>query len=325
MVIGLVSLARLVTMDGYLNDSLIFRREPLYQGMNGRFVERLYLSPSESYIFKPVTHFGQEKREVWVYQHILPHLPKVYPDMLAFSIEEATSWIMYEDLGHLTHQHDVDAMLHMMKLIASWHSVPVHIWAEANLVAPKPKLQEMADSLLMNKRVYVELLENLHVPVELLEYSVRELSDILVRWWDVMSHGDLHAGNYAFGNGNCYVLDWEHAHLNIPMWDLYHVIDMSHPVFPRTSELTNEQRHFLLMEYMRSRGVSLAPTPSDTSSFIEDYYHVAWIFSLWMSGLIQSDLERGSTLWSRDQLQRQWQECCSTLVSVGGWLTGSRH
>ena len=60
----------------------------------------------------------------------------------------------------------------------------------------------------------------------------------------VLSHGDLHLGNYAAVNGQVKVLDWEHAHLNSRYWDLYHVIDLSHPIFPK--EMTTNIRERLL-------------------------------------------------------------------------------
>lgn len=54
----------IVTVNGTLNDRYILRRENLYQGSNGRFVERFFIDETKSYIFKPLTNNTQLGKEV---------------------------------------------------------------------------------------------------------------------------------------------------------------------------------------------------------------------------------------------------------------------
>src|SRR4051812_7310168 len=91
----------IVQANGTLNKRLIVKREILHKGMNGRFVERFYLTPTLSYIFKPLTNNRQLGKEVWVHEHILPLFPAIFPKIISYSISENTelNWMILEDLG----------------------------------------------------------------------------------------------------------------------------------------------------------------------------------------------------------------------------------
>lgn len=72
----------IVGRNGSLNDKEILKREIIYQGMNGKNIERFYLSPTESYVFKPLRNNDQLGKELWVNEHLLPLFPKIYPKMV---------------------------------------------------------------------------------------------------------------------------------------------------------------------------------------------------------------------------------------------------
>src|ERR1700730_16170210 len=95
----------IVLKNGTLNEEVIIKREPLYRGMNGKVIERFFITPAESYIFKPLTNDSQAGKEIWVQENILTAFPPVYPKIIASSSGEAAedNWIIYEDLGKLKH------------------------------------------------------------------------------------------------------------------------------------------------------------------------------------------------------------------------------
>ena len=74
-----------VVAEGQLADHLVRDRQPLYKGMNGRYVERIYLVTGETLLFKPLTNNGQHGREAWIYEHVLSWLPgHLSPDDRSF-------------------------------------------------------------------------------------------------------------------------------------------------------------------------------------------------------------------------------------------------
>ncbi|GGA30831.1 phosphotransferase family protein [Paenibacillus physcomitrellae] len=315
MVGAIGTLSSYITDKGELDPRRIYRSERLYQGMNGRYVERFYVNPQQSYIFKPVTHQGQEDREVWIYERVLYKIPKVYPALVDKSEQGTNGWAVFEDLGPLNHEHGPKTLLRMAKLVARWHSLDPSEWDPAAFRAPKPPVQQMAVDLLELKPEARRLIREAELPVWMLDSAKRHVEDSEWAAMKVLNHGDLHAGNYASIHGELYVLDWEHVHLNSPLWDLYHLLDMSHPVFPGVIPMNEELRERILRMYVHQRrfyGQEL-----DESRLLADYCAYAFIFSLWMLLLIESDLRQGSVYWSRAQLLRQRAEAMDHLSSCG--------
>ncbi|MNJ47187.1 hypothetical protein D3C77_423370 [compost metagenome] len=138
-----------ISPGGELDDRYVWRRDKLYQGMNGKFVERFYTSPEQSYVFKPLTHNGNENREVWVYEHILPAFPPIYPKLLGYSasVDGNGGWSIYEDLGALSHEYDVERALLVAKQMAWWHSFPKTHWGDMPEEGQKPNFKQMIADL----------------------------------------------------------------------------------------------------------------------------------------------------------------------------------
>ena len=109
----------------------------------------------------------------------------------------------------------------------------------------------------------------------------------------VLSHGDLHLGNYGISQNKLVILDWEYAHLNTRFWDLYHLIDLSHPLHPKT--VTSELRNKILSEYYDQ--ASTYGIETNRASFKNEYYLFSATFSLWMIMLIEGDLKRKDDRW----------------------------
>ncbi|WML24388.1 phosphotransferase [Neobacillus sp. OS1-33] len=298
----------IVLANGKLNDELIVNREILYKGMNGRFVERFYLSPSQSYVFKPLTNDGQWGKEVWVHEHILPQFPKIYPKIISFSISERTelNWMILEDLGPLSHDFNEGSVMAVIKWLAWWHSLPVGKWGDIPLKGLKPRIEEMVSEICLKKDEFYRLLPALKVEESLIHSLFLKLNRFSFSEKQVLTHGDLHTGNFAIVDNELKILDWEHTHLNLPHWDLFHLMDLSHPLFPK--KLTSPLRERILESYL-----SQVEYEVDRAAFISEYYLFASVFSLWMILLIQKDLVNNGGKWSVEQLHIQLEETVSSL------------
>ncbi|OIK09676.1 hypothetical protein BIV60_23285 [Bacillus sp. MUM 116] len=286
-------LKKLVLQNGRLNSEKIYKSESLYQGMNGKFVERFYLSEAESYIFKPLTNNGQLGKEVWVYKQVLPELPDIYPKLLGYSVAEELdeNWMIFEDLGSLHHDFQEDKILEVVRLMAGWHSLPVDGFVGLPLTGLKPKMEEIILELTGKKQAVLEKISPL---LDGVNFSKKL----------VLSHGDLHIGNVAMVGEKVMVLDWEHTHLNTPYWDLYHLLDLSHPIYPR--RVSSQFRECAVKTYCEHAGI-------EADTFLKEYYLFSALFSIWMLLLIQSDLDSGQKKWLREQLEVQRDETVATL------------
>lgn len=301
----------IVLPDGRLNDNAVWRKEKLYKGMNGKYVERVYVSPSESVIYKPLTNPEQAGKEIYAYRHILPSFPPVYPKLLAHSTEQAdpeSGWALFEDLGRLRHEFDAGTAKRILSCAASWHALPAGRWADAPLRGPKPAAGTIRSGILKDERTWTAFLQS--VPGLSPEIHGRLFSALREDDLEsaqaalVISHGDLHLGNYALANGRLAVLDWEHVHLNSRYWDLYHVLDLSHPLFPKT--LGSAERESLLDSYIEA--ASRCGGPPLEHDFKRRYYLFSSLYSLWMLKLIAGDIERNNGIWPMDRLESQLAE-----------------
>ncbi|MFB5674455.1 phosphotransferase family protein [Paenibacillus terreus] len=307
-----------VLPDGTLDGQRIWKREILYTGMNGRHVERFYVSPDESYIFKPLTNDGQEGKERWVYEHLLPSFPPIYPELLDKSdtLDPDTSWMIFEDLGAMCHVYDDELALSVIPHMVWWHGQPTEALRQVPLQGPKPPIQHIAADI----RARQAEAEAALLSLEVQHLTVRSLFDLLERQpfteADVLCHGDLHLGNYTRVNGRLIVLDWEHVHLNSRLWDLFHLIDMSHPLFPKC--MSPQSRSRLLDAYVDQAlqsGAVLHP-----QDFKREYYLFAAVFSVWMLLLIRSDLERDDGTWPEEALRTQLRETLDSLTQCADEL-----
>ncbi|MFJ7725918.1 phosphotransferase family protein [Neobacillus sp. NPDC097160] len=307
--------ANMVHPDGTLNEELILKKEPLYQGMNGRFVERFYLPTKESYIFKPLTNNGQLGKEVWVHEQVLPLFPAIFPKILSYSIndEPVRNWMILEDLGQLSHDFNEDSALGAAKWAAWWHSLPIEKLGDVPRVGLKPQFKEIVTDICRRKDEFLRLLPSLGMERNLVDMIYALLDRFVFSEKLVLTHGDLHSGNFAMAKGQLMILDWEHTHLNVPYWDLYHLIDMSHPLFPK--KMTVSFRERILSSYLDQIEFEV-----DRDAFMKEYYLFAAVFSIWMILLIQKDLQGNGGKWSAVQLQAQLQETVASLRQCGAAL-----
>ena len=170
----------IVQANGMLNEQLILKKEILYKGMNGRFVERFYLSPSQSYIFKPLTNDGQLGKEVWVHEHILLLFPGIYPKIISYSISERTelNWMILEDLGPLSHYFNEESVMAVIKWVAWWHSLPVEKLGDVPLTGLKPKIEEMVLEVWQKKDDIYRLMSSLNTGEETIDAIFARLNHL---------------------------------------------------------------------------------------------------------------------------------------------------
>ncbi|MFT4415519.1 phosphotransferase [Fredinandcohnia humi] len=293
-----------VLPDGRLDEQKVLKIEHVYQGMNGRFVERFFINPDQSYIFKPLTHDNQIGRELWVHNHILKQFPSFYPKVLSYSIDPDVHWIIFEDVGVIDHIFSAESVLQVTKLMADWHKTHFDTGKSFPQKGHKPFFEEVVELLETRRKDVESLAVRLHIPVWTIESLFQKLKNVSFTQKKVLSHGDLHLGNYGYANGKLFIIDWEHAHLNSPYWDLYHLLDISHPVFPK--RISKKLRNSALELYLDVTGY--LSTAANRSLFKHGYYLFSSTFSLWMLLLIEADIERNETKWSRDQLKLQLEE-----------------
>jgi hypothetical protein len=305
----------IVRANGKLNEEIILKKEILYKGMNGRFVERFYLTPSTSYIFKPLTNDGQLGKEVWVHEHILPIFPAIYPKIISYSISERTelNWMILEDLGPLSHEFNEESVLGVIKWVAWWHSLPIEVLGNVPLTGLKPKIEQIVSDVCVKKKEFYRLLPSLKIEEELIDAIFSQINHLEFLGKKVLTHGDLHTGNFAIVEKELKILDWEHTHINSPHWDLYHLIDMSHPLFPK--KITSPFRDHILESYL-----SLVKFEIDRDYFFKEYYLFSSVFSIWMILLIQKDLVENGGKWSVEQLNTQLEETVSSLQQCAAAL-----
>ncbi|WP_027084681.1 phosphotransferase [Cohnella panacarvi] len=289
-----------------------WREETIYTAMDGRTVSRIRSDDGRSYIRKPVS---PNSRELWIYENVLGELPLVYPRILVNPlseggmIEEHSRWIWFEDLGPLKHEYDLKTARALVRTVARWHNADMESESRVPKQGLKPSYREAAVELVSKREHYAAVASEYGMDPRKLAGIYSELERSRPSDELVFSHGDLHVGNYAFANGRLCVMDWEHAHLSSRHWDLFHLIDLTHPLYPRKIEL--EWRDALLHDYFTETdklGMRL-----DRRTFLAEYMLFAAVYSLWMLRLIRSDLEKPDCVWTHAQLRRQADETARIL------------
>ncbi len=252
-------------------------------------------------------------------------------------------WMIAEDIGVLEHQHSAAVLEQVIDQMAVWHTVDEQHLAPLPQTGQKPPLPTAAASLFERweqVETVVQEIASLKYPsvdrseesfesdmerstqfsdqlLSALQSDIREATGHISAQPAVLLHGDLHAGNYGINpQGTIIILDWEHSHAGSLFWDLYHLIDLSHPLFPR--EMTMELRHRLLERYwVASTTGRSATTVSpqrhvvalreyDTLVELErDYLLYAIVYSIWMLLLIQNDLLQQPPIWPHALLLAQ--------------------
>lgn len=318
-----------ITANVLLDDHYVSEQEVIYTSLHGTNIERFRLKANQqSYILKRLPVHQEQYRELWVYKHIMPLLPDQYPQLIAYATHDwnddlsgdantdqddkryTSSWIVMEDVGEIQHVHHEQTLINVIDQIANYHQISTSSIYNMPTEGQKPSITVLQQQLLsqwddihqlMQDRVqqgkthtdWLPLMSQLKQAIQQSEWNQST----------VLCHGDLHAGNYGVTpTGRLMILDWEHCHLNIPLWDLYHMIDLSHPLFPRA--MNTHLRIRLLSRYWEQQ-----VNPLQSKSYMIKQYSVfAIIFSSWMLLLIERDLQMKQPIWTHAQLYVQQDE-----------------
>lgn len=312
-----------ILKNGQLNDSIILKREPLATITKNRKIERVYISPVESFIFKRFNNDKQGGREIWVQENILTFFPDFYPKIIANSLLDSRNngWIAFTDLGSIKHEYTSDILNDVTKQIVWWHSLPISMWKNVPSNGLKPKIAEIKAEVLQRKNKMYQSVSICNIPLR----NISMFFSLLEKWEFskelVLSHGDLHLGNFGRSQNKLVILDWEYAHLNTRYWDLYHLIDLSHPLYPKT--VTYELRNQILNKYYDQTYSSRNKMKKER--FKVEYYLFSATFSLWMIMLIQEDLKQKDNRWTAESLMNQLNETAKSFVQCTEELKKELH
>lgn len=78
-------------------------------------------------IVKYLTNYENIGREAWVYESILARLSTLrFPELLSVSntTDPESYWLLFEDLGNLTHSFEADFLCRVASLMPQWHLLP---------------------------------------------------------------------------------------------------------------------------------------------------------------------------------------------------------
>ncbi len=290
-------------------------------------------------------------------EYELPHFPNRANDIQHHHPEpivHPACWIIVEDIGTLDHRHQPEVLEQVIDQMAVWHGIDRQQVEGLPQSGQKPPLDVAASSLLSRwdsvEEMVIDIMSpdpstrlvnaNTHqvdiaandshaplVPIASMPRLVSTLrtaigSDVprITAQSPVLLHGDLHAGNYGMNpQGKLIVLDWEHSHAGSLFWDLYHLLDLSHPLFPRA--MSSELRHRLLERYWLARQSSskaeateikyirsITADYTEFAQFEKDYLFYAIIYSIWMLLLIRNDLLQEPPIWPHALLLAQQYE-----------------
>lgn len=307
---------QMVLQDGTLDSSKLASRETLYVGRNGKAVERFVVEHDDhpSFIFKPLTNLETIGREMWVYEHLLPHIPARFPNLLAQANHRDADrfWAIYEDLGPLQHRFDRDTLVKAAEAIPSWHQLPLDC-LPADFTGHTPKVDKVLNEVREQSELWQSILEQLSVPAFLIDRAARivyQVDDGLQSECTV-SHGDYHPLNLSVRNDEITILDWEYVHLNSMYWDLYNLLDITSPSYRRPEVNASIRNEVLQVYYARRLQLGWS---SRFNTFQKNYYRYALIHSLWIMTLIDKDLKAGKL--DRDALHKQQQETLAIVTDL---------
>ncbi len=304
--------------NGALDESRIIGRQKIYQGRNGRYVERIQTDSTagrRSFIYKPLTNADALGREVWAHRNLLPLLPVRYPRLISASQsgDPSAHWTLHEDMGPLEHELPPESLLPAGEAIAQWHSLPVELLPAA-WNGHTPRVNEVLARLAADPPRMAAVLTALRIPRKWIGEWLDRLEALQGRpdSETVVSHGDYHPLNLAWKNHELIVLDWEYVHRNSIYWDLYNLLDITSPRHRRTVHSAGE-KDAVLSAYVRRRR-ELDGEWRPPNDFAEGYRLFAAIYSMQILLLIDDDLksmrfEPSSLIAQQEETAKIWLAC----------------
>ncbi|WP_186445682.1 phosphotransferase [Paenibacillus cremeus] len=310
-----MELFRYVLPDGILDDSFILQKEVIYKGTNGKFIERFVIQTDhgpQSYIFKPLTNVETMGREPWAHTEILPLVPQIRSPQILARADHCNPdryWAILEDFGTLSHDLSEADLVRAAGVVPYWHELSLHLVSES-FTGNKPKVEIALQTVRYKWNNVESILQTYGINEAVIAKFHLALNHVPSSFFQemVVSHGDFHRGNIAIKDGSLIVLDWEHVHQNSPYWDLYNLIDITHPVIRRNT--TQMSRAAALQAYFSKRAEF--GWKSSKAEFIAQYHLYSSIYSAWMLLLIEADLRKG--VFQVNDLKEAEKETLNSMV-----------
>jgi hypothetical protein len=311
-----------ISDSGELLGGIPHDRETIYIGRNGNAVERVSVNKSNStssYIFKPLTNYSSIGREVWVQQHIAPRIPEVRAPYIHRSSPTENPlqyWIIYEDMGLLTHSFGIDMIKEAAAAMPHWHLLSTDLVPD-EFVGHTPLVNNIQADLLSKTALIREFLNSNGFNQADFDYIHREiLLQPNLAGEIVICHGDFYPLNIAHVNNELVILDWEYIHKNSVFWDLYCLMDITSPMY-RRPVLQQASRVRILENYILARHRLHGSTKPN---FIQNYYAYCMLYSLWLLLLIEQDLtqdkfEKKALLEQRAETLEIFRLVCNDLMN----------
>ncbi|QGQ96093.1 glycosyltransferase [Paenibacillus psychroresistens] len=276
-----------------------FEREYIYQGNNGKFIERWTFNSNtdgtEQFIFKPSTNLKKSRMEQVVEDFLLPNLTVRTPRIIAYSESNDPDcyWIILEDLGVLNHTLNNELIMNGTRAAAEWHQISA---AEISLPygGHSPLIGEVLEQIKISTKTWESILIDAGYSaqrIEMLKQLVLEEEGTLFTV-NVLSHGDYYPLNLALRGEELVIIDWEYVQINSVYWDLYNLLDITSPRYRRPAQ-TRQVRKEALNAYLeeRQKQPTFENLPKD--DFIEGYMRYAIYYSLWILTLVEQDIING--------------------------------
>lgn len=134
----------------------------------------------------------------------------------------------------------------------------------------------------------------------------------------VFCHGDLHRGNVMISRhtGLLHVIDWEFAHLDSPLYDLFQFLDATSPHTPQRPVLSREDAVEAYYTRQRTRLIDVTK-----AQFVTAYHLYAGAYLIWITLRVAADYR--AQRFSIQALQRQQAENARALQEIAQTLAKS--
>jgi len=282
-------------------------------------VFRIWQGDQDSVILKVTERKATVAREVAVDKLLVAHGPVPFARVLTHGESGELGWIVYEDwlLQDVVWTDALDRQI--AGLAARIHRLDA-TWPRETGDTHTPGFGTVLDELSEEgldavHRALLEVLPANEAPganvITALWQIVFDRRSLVDHVPEVFCHGDLHRGNVMRRSalGGLYVIDWEFAHVDSPLYDLFQWLDATSPHTPLTCCLSRVRAVETYYEAARDR-LSGASRPE----FIAAYHLFASSYLMWIALRVSAD--HRANRFQVSTLRRQQRENAQALGQI---------
>lgn len=286
-------------------------------------VYRIWQESGERLIFKVTDRPFVTAREAQVDRLLRRQNEVLFARVVAHGQTGPLGYIAYEDLALVKLLWNAEIDRQVAKLTAAIHRLP-ELWPREEGDAHTPGAAEVFDALATLawsdiKAGFMQVLGEAKATVldslEPLLHAVQSERGRVEGQPLVFCHGDLHRGNVMVSErtGALYIIDWEFAHVDSPLYDLFQWLDATSPRTPLTRTLPRTeavQAYYAACEMQQAL--------MGETEFVVAYHLFAAAYLLWIALRVSSDHVAGR--FSSAALRRQQGENLRALVEIAQTL-----